>query len=210
MKDRYDGSGGMFTEQALIENRSWCLSQVRLYFNKLEKLLQDGRDWILGGTRPSLAEVHAGWVPDWALNMASDMRDDAGDLADIKRVLSKEEFPRTHAWIERWREVTKDAESSHLMAEGKEAEDTVVHRILDVGFVEKEHLDFDEDDVLGLKRGQIVSISPVDFGFTHEDRGVVVGLTKDEVVIEVEVPGGKDGKLRLHYPRINFKIKPAE
>ena len=212
MKDRFDGSGGMFTREMLVENRNWCISQLRLYFGMLEKILADGRDWILNGSRPGLAEVHAGWVYDWGLNMAGDMRDGSDEsTADMRKVLNESEFPKVHPWVKRWREVTEQAESSNpgagAMDEGTEKEDEVIERILNGQLCEPDELTFDKDDVLGLSQGQRVSISPVDFGFTHEDAGLLVGLTKDEVVIEVEVPGEANDKLRLHYPRINFKIK---
>ena len=212
MKDRFDGSGGVFTREALLENRAWCLSQLRLFFGMMEKLLVDGREWILGGSKPTLAELHAGWVYDWACNMSSDMRvDDAEEdlTADMRRVLSKAEFPHVHAWVDRWRRVTAEAaktnSGSEVMHEGERVED-IVKQILDSKYIEPADLEFDADDVITLKKGQKVGIAPVDFGFTHKDEGVLVGLSKEEAVIEIEVPGAKDGKLRWHYPRINFKI----
>jgi hypothetical protein len=207
MKDRFDGSGGMFTKEALVENRSWCLSQIRLFYTFLEKLLADGREWILGGSSPSLAELHAGWVYDWGLGMADPSHE---SMADAAKVLRKEEFPKTHTWVQRWRDVTAEAEKSNpgagSMDEGKEAEERVVKAILAGSFVEPNDLQFDADDIMGFKKGQKISVAPTDFGFMYEDRGSIVGLSKEEVVIEVDVPGGKDGKLRLHYPRVNFKL----
>jgi hypothetical protein len=55
------GSGGTFTKEALIENRAWSLSQLKIYFGMLKKMLKDGRKWILGKDHPTLAEIHAGW-----------------------------------------------------------------------------------------------------------------------------------------------------
>lgn len=213
MKDRFDGSGGQFTKEALRENRAWCLSQLRLWFGVVEKFLADGREWILGTHGPSLSDIHAGWQCDWAINMAGDMNDVKEDdsTADMGRVLSKEEFPYVHAWVERFRSVTDEAEKANkgagALGEGQEAEDDIVNKILASGFTETESLGVDSSDVLGLKRGQKVSVAPVDFGFTHKDEGTLVGLSKDEVVLEVDVPDDQ-GKLRLHYPRINFKILP--
>ena len=214
MKDRFDGSGGMFTRQMLVENRAWCISQLRLFFGMLEKMLADGREWILSGSKPGLAEVHAGWVYDWALNMAGDMRDDSGEsTADMQKVLSSQEFPKAHAWIKRWREVTVNAEKTNhgagSMSAGIDQEDNAVRTILEGRFCEPDGLAFDQEDVLGLSRGQQVRVSPVDFGFTHQDTGKLIGLTKEEAVIEIEVPDGRSGKVRLHYPRINFKIVPV-
>ena len=44
MKDRFDGSGGAFTKEALIENRAWCISQLRIFYGVVEKMLADGRE----------------------------------------------------------------------------------------------------------------------------------------------------------------------
>lgn len=221
MRDRFEGSGGAFTVEKVREDRSWCLSQLRLYFGILERMLADGRLWVLGegegeGEGVGMAEIHAGWVFDWAVNMAGDMDADAGDEdgdgEDMRRALSEGEFPKVHAWVRRFRDAADEAERRNPGAgeieEGKEAEDDVVERILGSESSEVNDLPFDMDDVLGLRKGQRVSVAPVDFGFTHKDEGTLVGLSKNEVVIEVDVPGGR-GKLRLHYPRIQFKILPA-
>lgn len=208
-KDRFDGSGGGFTKQALLDNRPWSISQLRIYYGIVEKMLKDGRQWILGGENPGLAEIHAGWVHDWGLNMAQDMGDDSdGATADMKRALSDVEFPKLYEWVKRFRAAAENAEKENSAAgrlqEGADAEDQVVDRILAADLTEQEP-HFEESDVLGLRRGERVTIAPVDFGFTHKDEGDLIGISKNEVVIEVQVPQGK-GSLRLHYPRINFKI----
>ncbi|KAF7196875.1 hypothetical protein HII31_01793 [Pseudocercospora fuligena] len=208
-KDRFDGSGGGFTKQALLDNRSWSISQLRIYYSLVEKMLEDGRQWILGGDNPGLAEIHAGWVHDWGVNMAQDIRDDSdGSTADMKRALSDIEFPKLYDWVKRFRNAAEDAEKENTeggrLQEGADAEDQIVDRVLAAEFTEQDPY-FDESDVLGLSRGQRVTVAPVDFGFTHKDEGNLIGISKNEVVIEVQVPRGK-GSLRLHYPRINFKI----
>lgn len=212
VKDRFDGSGGQFTKAKLQENRSWCISQLKLYFGMLEKMLADGRTWLLDTSEPGLAEIHAGWVFDWAVNMASDTQDSSDDsTADVKQALGEHRYPRVHAWVDRFRKATMEAEQSNPGAgqidEGAQAEGFIVKRILDSNLTEKDAPVVDESDVLALKRGQRVSVAPVDFGFTHKDEGELIGLSKDEVVILSDVPGGQ-GQLRLHYPRINFKITP--
>ena len=211
MKDRSEGSGGMFNIEALRNNRGWCLSQLRIFFGMLEKLLKDGRDWILETKGPGMAEIHAGWVADWAVNMATDMQVSGqdGEGADMRNAINKEEFPKVFAWVERFRGAASAAETngSGKMDEGKAAEDEVVRKILAAGFTDPESPQVDANDVLGLERGQRVSIAPVDFGFGHRDEGVLLGLSANEAIIEVETPGD-NGTLRLHYPRINFKILP--
>lgn len=153
---------------------------------------------------------------DWGLNIAKDMQDPDGSSVDMQSALSEEHFPRIHAWTQRFRKLADEAEVANTGAgplrEGQEAEDDVVNRILSSGHTEQNEIGIDASDILiktdGLKAGQKVSVAPADFGFTHKDEGTLVSLSSDEVVIEVEVPDG-DGKLRLHYPRVNFKILPV-
>ena len=64
----------------------------------------------------------------------------------------------------------------------------------------------DENDPLGLKKGQDVESWPVDSGFSHHDRGRLVKLTEKEVVLAVQSKvGGKE--VRVHHPRWNFRIR---
>jgi len=218
MKDRFDGSGGAFTLEGLKENRAWCISQLRIFFGFMENLLSDGRNWVLGGDGPGLTDVHGAWVFDWAVNMAADIFVAAGEkeaaMGDMDRVLSEEEFPKVHGWVKSFRDECERAEKQNVgvrqCGEGQEAEDNVVRNILGSGYAEPQELPFGTDDILGLNKGQYVSIAPADFGFAHADIGTLVGLSRNEVVIEVAVQAGKEENLRLHFPRIGFKIVPAD
>ena len=216
VKDRFDGSGGAFTKGALTQGRKWCLSQLRIFFGVMENVLSDGRKWVLGDVeRPGLADIHGCWVYDWGINMAGDMfvtKDEAEEACgDMKEVLNEHEFPMVHEWVRRFKQVCDQAKRSNAgaqeLGEGEVAEDAVVKRVLNGDFVEPDELDFYPIDILGLKKGQFISIAPADFGFTHSDRGALVGLTTNEVVIEVAA-GRRP--LRLHYPRIDFKISPVD
>lgn len=180
-------------------------------------MLADGREWLLGGVKPGLAELHA-WVFDWIVHIAPDMfvaeAEQEEAMRDIRAALPETEFPKTYAWLRRWREHVDQAERENARfverLEGPEAEDKIVKRILDGRFTEVEPVPFDEKDALGLRRGQKVSVGPTDFGFTHVDVGRLIGLSKNEVVIEVELKDRSEGSLRLHFPRIGFKILPVE
>ena len=64
----------------------------------------------------------------------------------------------------------------------------------------------DPKDPLGLEKGQDVEVWPTDTGFKHRDRGRLISLTKDEVVIaEQSKVGGKE--IRVHAPRSGFRVK---
>jgi len=130
----------------------------------------------------------------------------------MDRVLNKGAFPKVHLWVRGKLVGNAEGENTGVRycGEGEEAENHVVRRILGSGYAEAEELPFEEDDILGLKKGQNASAAPADFGFTHAYTGVLVGLSRNEVVIEIEVRGGEEGQLRLHFPRIVFEIAPAE
>ena len=174
-----------------------------------EKILSDGREFVFGGEEPGMAEIHVGWVFEWVVNLVMGVEGRYEKKEDLRRVLGEEKFPRVWAWVRRFMEVDQVAAKRNEsgLLEGVDAEAEVVGRILNAQKSPESgnELAFDEDDVLGLKKGQRISIAPTDFGFTHKDVGTLVGLTENEVVIESSVPGDQ-GILRLHYPRINFKI----
>ena len=113
-------------------------------------------------------------------------------------------YPRTHAWIKRFSAAVDKAKSSvpkPVTLKGVEA----VEHILQANFAEAEG-EVDEKDPLGLKKGQEVEVWPTDTGFKHKDRGTLVALSKDEVVIAIlSKTGGKE--VRIHAPRTGFRIQ---
>jgi len=76
-------------------------------------------------------------------------------------------------------------------------------RILDASFAE-EDLSVDSADPLGLQHGTEVEVYPTDSGVKHHDKGRLVGLTEDEVVLSIHA---HDKEVRVHYPRTGFRIK---
>ena len=53
-----------------------------------------------------------------------------------------------------------------------------------------------------------MEVWPTDTGSRHRDRGRLVGLTRSEVVLEVQSKvGGK--VVRIHAPRHGFKVQPV-
>ena len=67
-------------------------------------------------------------------------------------------------------------------------------------------LGVDEEDPLGLKRGEVVEIVPTDSGVLDPQRGRLLGLGVGEVVLEVDVPGTRGEVVRVHFPRRNYRI----
>lgn len=78
-----------------------------------------------------------------------------------------------------------------------------------------------EAELLGVKLGGVVSIMPSDTGMCNDDNviqcsfsipgkiptvGKLVALNREEVVVETQ---GSAGRVHVHFPRLNFLVKPA-
>ena len=119
-------------------------------------------------------------------------------------LFSPEIYPKVYAWVARFDSAVAAAKNSAPEPATLEGEE-LVKRVTSAEFAEKE-TKVDEDDPLGLKQGQEVEVWPTDTGFNHKDRGRLVGLTKVEVVIEVQSKvGGK--VMRIHAPRVGFRVR---
>lgn len=177
---------------------------MRNFFADLESdFLADGRDWILGTPGPTMADIEAVWIPAWLMGMKD---------ALPAEVIGEEIFPRVWAYVHRFLGVV--AEAKKMMGKMERIDGGIAaKRILSAenagsdadGFV------VEENDPLGLKAGQQVSVWPLDSGFSHKDQGKLVGLGWHEIVIEKDVDGaaGRD-IVRLHFPRTGFRVMPVE
>lgn len=120
-----------------------------------------------------------------------------------KSLISKELFPRTFAWMARYRaaiEKAKSAAPEPTKLDGQAAAD----RILRSEATDPQVV-VDKADPTGLAEGTEVEIYAADWGTEHRDRGRLVGLTPDEVIIAVKSKGNVE--IRVHAPRIGFKIE---
>lgn len=109
-------------------------------------------------------------------------------------------FPKVYAWIERFHEVVKAAKATAptpTKLKGKEA----AEQILSAGFAEPEAKVNSADAQNSLRKGDHVEVFPTDSGISHREKGVLLGLTGDEIVI------GLENGLRLHTPRIGFRVR---
>ena len=194
-------SGRSFDAETLKKGRPECLAHVRMYFNQMEKeLLGDGRGYLLNTKEPTLADIHCIWTFDWALQGKMHMVDELE-----KDVINDEVFPKTFDYVSRFRKAMAAKEEQNGRPQELSAEDAI-KRILASDFFEPEG-SIDPGDPLRLKKGQKVEIFPIDSGFTHHDKGEVVSIGIKEVVI-LSKPNVGDGELRLHFPRVNFRILP--
>lgn len=168
------------------------LAALRANVQFLEQdLLEDGRNWILGGNEMTLADVHAAWIFVWLRDMPDALPDE---------LFGKSVFPKTWAWYDRFgasrEKALKAMETEGLRKE--ETGDVAIPRILKGGFGDKD-VGVDERDPTGLKQGEMVRGYPTDTGFNHKDVGRLVGLTVQEAVVSVKAEGGVE--VRVHHPR---------
>lgn len=215
--DRAELSGGTLRlndVDAVEARRPACRSAVARAMGWMEEgFLRDGRSWVLGGDEATLADLQAVWVFDWLVNDRF-MEGALGvDLGAWER-----RFPRTVAWVRRWRAWVQgrgvwDAEAEGAVKELREVgTEEVAKRVFGegVGFVGVEE-EFDEVGTreLGLEKGAVVEVWPTDYGSPQRDRGRLVGLRTNEVVVEVDVE--EKGKcVRLHFPRTGFAVRRVE
>lgn len=197
-KDREDFSGRSWDKERITAMRPEALAHIRNSFKFLETtLLADNRQWILKTEKPSLADIEAIWAFDWLNGLKQ---------ALPPELISSKQYPKVFAWIARFNQKIKAARAAAPKPTTLKGGDAL-ERIITSNFAD-EDLSVDEQDPLALKKGDEIEVWPIDTGFRHKDRGRLIGLNDEEVVLSVKAPtSGKE--LHLHCPRTNFRIAPA-
>lgn len=144
------------------------------------------------------ALLSAVWPFHWLLDLRT---------ALPPEVFGKEHYPRTHAWIERFSAAVKAAQSSAPEPTTLKGTEALQH-ISQADYVGDEG-GIDPKDPLRLQKGQDVEVWPTDTGLNHRDRGRLVSLTKDEVVIAAQSKVGRK-EIRIHAPRSGFRVKAVQ
>jgi hypothetical protein len=121
-----------------------------------------------------------------------------------RELFSEKQYPRVFAWHKRFSKAVTAAKAAVAKPTTLKG-DAALQRIVDASFAEQESA-VDEEDPLGLKKGTEVEVWPIDTGVRHRDRGPLVGLTQDEVVLSVESEA-EGRQIRVHFPRTNFRIQ---
>ncbi|GAB7359617.1 hypothetical protein MBLNU230_g6800t1 [Neophaeotheca triangularis] len=196
LKDRESFMGRSWQKEDIIKQRPEAMVHLREAFAIIEALLADGRQWIAGTEKPTMADIEAVWPFSWLM-----------DLNLPAEHFSDKHYPKTYAWLKRWKQATKDASAAApkpVTLKGPEA----LQAIMCADFNDKQPR-VDESDPLGLKAGSMVEVFPIDSGFTHKDAGSLVALNEMEVAVAVKSKnGGKE--IRVHAPRWGFRVKAVE
>lgn len=176
--------------------RPEAISNMRHFLDIAESLFADGREWVGGTPRATLADLEGIWPLDWLIS----------DLQPSKDHISEEIYPKVYAWRTRFRSVitsAKDQMQKAIKVNGEVA----ASMVLSSRFTDLE-LAVDANDPLKLQEGTVVDVFPLDSGHTHQDRGRLIKLTKDEVAISLESRSGVE--LHVHAPRWQFRVKPID
>lgn len=118
-------------------------------------------------------------------------------------LISSTQFPKVFAWIDRFDKAVSTAArkaGKPKTIKGPEA----VKQISSSDFAEKEG-DVDANDPTGLRKGQEIEVWPIDSGFNHKDKGPLVALSANEIVIESKTSDGV--RVRVHAPRHGFRLR---
>ena len=129
-------------------------------------------------------------------------------LAGIKGALSEDiispdQFPRVFGWIKRYNHALKNALAAAARPTTLKGE-AALDRITKAA--SRSSVTVQPKDPYRLNKGQVVEIWPLDTGFNHRDRGELVGLNEEEVVLRVRTKQG-DNTILLHFPRVGYRLR---
>lgn len=122
--------------------------------------------------------------------------------------ISERQFPKTFAYIERFRTALQGAQAAMPKPVRLPMTD-IMKNMAESSFYESVG-EFDANDPLGLKPGEMVSTSPTDTGAGHRDTGKLVSLTPNEVVIAKQTKAAPGFEIHVHMPRWGFRVLRAK
>ncbi|KAI4519114.1 hypothetical protein K525DRAFT_206856, partial [Schizophyllum commune Loenen D] len=160
----------------------------------VEEQLPDGRQWLFDTETPGLADLSVFFVLNWARSLPG-TSELFGD---------KVKFAKTLEWLRNVQKYIQSQEATLPKTEkisGKEA----AQRIASAAAVEREKPLFDEKTatLLGVKHGEPVAVIPEDNSRDYPTKGLLVGLSDEEVVLEIK---GKAGTFLCHFPRLRYAV----
>jgi glutathione S-transferase len=155
---------------------------LQTYLAWLESHLADGRPCLMGGAA-SIADFSVAQCL-WFVHRAPPV------------VGIFEAFPNVSAWFERISAIGHGSPS-------KLGSDEALH----IAAAGRSHAPTEVAPGLGFDAGAAVTVAATDYG-RDPVAGVLVGLSRDEVVIERR--DERAGTVHVHFPRIGFQIKPEK
>lgn len=191
LQDRAELIGASITPALLTMIRPATLSAMLTYLSLIKrKFLANGREqFVLGGEKPTTADIYLYFAVNYGLRFHT------GAQADI----SQESHPEIYAWLdavggflETRNQVERVtwADAKAVLVKGAKQERTRLAKPV-------------EDSLLGLHEGQQITVTPVDTGLLHPQRGELVRLNAEEVCLR-----NKSG-LAMHFPRLGYNVAAA-
>ncbi|RPB20501.1 hypothetical protein L211DRAFT_829254 [Terfezia boudieri ATCC MYA-4762] len=203
LKDR----GRYWAPGAMSGTREEALASMRRLFHAVETIfLGGGKKWILSGDKPTVADLMAIWPLDWVTTIPNALSLDP--TIPTAALITPTTYPLTFAWISRFQSLCKSLPPGKTIVPtltGQEAKENIL-----AATAMASELGVDEDDPLGLKKGEMVEVVPTDSGVLNPQRGRLLGLGIGEVVLEVDVPNTGGKVVRVHFPRRNYRITRVE
>ncbi|KAF1831803.1 glutathione S-transferase [Decorospora gaudefroyi] len=192
--DREKLFGRRFTPDTMARERPEGAQALLHAFELLERtFLADGRDWVLGTGRPSLADLEAVWPVKWLVREPTM----TGSLPE--ECFGKARFPRVYAWVDRFVEHVETARRNLGQDVASLDGQAVAERTLPAEA--PEDFVFEKGDPLGIEKGELVEVFPSDYGQMGRSVGQLVGLDTGEVVIR------NQERVYVHFPRWNFTVR---
>jgi len=197
LKDRSAFTGTPINLQAMKAMRGELLSRMSSHLSLMEEQLSDGREWLFDTELPGLADISVHFILEWARG-----------LTQRDSLFNPTQSPNLIKWIDRLSAHIKDLkklQAPAIQLKGNEA----AQRILASPHEDRATVGFDltEGSRLGLSVGDAVQIAPTDTGRNYPTLGKLVGLNREESVIEIPTTAGI---VYCHFPRLGFSIKRAK
>ncbi len=185
IKDREQLSGNPFNIEAMKSAVPMMRDHWRAYAGWIEDQLDDGRRWLMGES-PGLADIST-YMDVWFLQ---------NGFPPAANILN--EFNLVNAWSERVSGLghgdRHEMDASDALEIAKESTSTT----------ETKEDPFDPN---GRKPGDMVSVSPDDYGRTPVT-GELVASTAQEIAIKRT--DERVGEVVVHFPRAGFLVTPAK
>jgi len=196
IKDRGDYLGTDISVERVIHAQPFMISTMSAHLAILEEQLADGREWLLDTTHLSLADISLFFIFSWIRVFRAS-----------KGLFDPVIFPKTLQWMTRMDRIFYDGRNPisapFTVIDGGQATTLITSSI------SRPDIEFNEIEAtrLGLKIGSVVSVIPADSGRSHATVGRIIGLNREEVVVEVE--GASRGPVRCHFPRLGYSVQDA-
>ncbi|KAF8528932.1 hypothetical protein BU17DRAFT_80078 [Hysterangium stoloniferum] len=194
LDDRRALIGTSIDVQANTSRRPIVHSSLSSHLDFFEEQLSDGREWLFNTVAPGLSDISLHFILAWIQ-----------PFPGISDVFDKTKFPKTLSWLDRCEETIKQKRMVGPAPE-KLTGQIAAQQIISAKWEDLSEIGFDaiEGSRLSVKPGSVISVIPDDYGRSHPTEGRLIGLNREEIVVETK--GSLGGVVKVHFPRLGFLI----